>query len=416
MTRHTPPNVDHDPAPLRDRPPLGDPSTIDDAGLRAERRDRLFAAMSDHDLDVLVLARPAEVAFASGARQLWTAGSRPFGPASVAVAATGRVHLLSVSDFDVPPEIPHEDLYGLWWNPANLARDLASIPGLREAKRVGTTSSSPGFADLLASVAPDAREVDGSPALWEARTPKSPAEIDRITGATAIALDTLGALERGLSVGVTEAHLRAVWLSELATAGAPTPPTEAVARATGRGAVDDTAVFQRLDSTVALAEGELVALDPGAFFRGYEGGVGRTRVIGSSPSPQQADLAARVDEATEAVIERCVAGTTGVELVEAWETTGLAVPLMPLVTGVGLGMEPPVIGAALGHDSVLVDRCVLAVTGWAGSEGAGSVLRRDLVAVDGNDPRVLTAHVPTALDSMSTTVTTARPARSEGEP
>ena len=64
---------------------LADPTMVDDAGLRADRRRRLFAAMDDHDLDVLVLGRPAEIAFATGARQLWTAGSRPFGPGCVAV-------------------------------------------------------------------------------------------------------------------------------------------------------------------------------------------------------------------------------------------------------------------------------------------------------------------------------------------
>ena len=115
---------------------LADPSCVDDVALRADRRRRLFAAMGERDLDVLVLGRPAEVAFASGARQLWTAGSRPFGPACVAVRATGRTHLLSVSDHEVPPEVGHDDLFGLSWNPANIAASLGRIPGLREARRV----------------------------------------------------------------------------------------------------------------------------------------------------------------------------------------------------------------------------------------------------------------------------------------
>src|SRR4051812_666695 len=98
--------------------PIG--ARVDFARLRAARRARLLAAMADHDVDVLVLGRPASVAYASGARQLWTAGSRPFGPACVVVGETGRVHLLSVDDDGVPPEVGHEDLFGLSWNPANL--------------------------------------------------------------------------------------------------------------------------------------------------------------------------------------------------------------------------------------------------------------------------------------------------------
>src|SRR5690606_13251718 len=143
--------------------------------------------MARHDLDVVVLARPAEVAFAAGARQLWTAGSRPFGPQCVAVRATGRTHLLTYCDFDTPEPVTHDDLLGLWWNPANLARELAGIPGLADARRVGTTSSSPGFDRLLAAVAPGAEEVDAGPAVWEARLPKSPAEVDRIRSAIGIA-------------------------------------------------------------------------------------------------------------------------------------------------------------------------------------------------------------------------------------
>src|SRR5947209_2459116 len=111
---------------------------VDFARMRQERRARLLEAMAAHDLDVLVLGRPASVVYASGARQLWTAGARPFGPACVMVRETGRVHLLSVFDEGVPPEVTHDELFGLSWNPANLVASLARIPGLRSARRVGT--------------------------------------------------------------------------------------------------------------------------------------------------------------------------------------------------------------------------------------------------------------------------------------
>ena len=43
-----------------------------------ERRARCLAQMDEHGIDVLVLGREANVRFASGARRLWTAGTRPF--------------------------------------------------------------------------------------------------------------------------------------------------------------------------------------------------------------------------------------------------------------------------------------------------------------------------------------------------
>lgn len=378
-------------------PSRTDPSRVDDDELRADRRRRLFAAMADSDLDVLVLGRPADVAFASGARQLWTAGSRPFGPACVAVRATGHTHLLSVSDYDVPAEVSHDDLFGLSWNPANIAAALARIPGLRGATRVGTTSSSPGFPRLVAAVAPGADVVDGSVALWTARTPKSAAEVVRITAAVGIAEAALAAMVDALRPGVSERGLVAAYLEAIASLGAPTPPTEGVACATPtRGPV----ALRRIATDAPIEAGQLVVLDPGAFHRGYEGGVGRTRVAGTAASDRQRALAARCRTLLDAVLAACRAGASGADLVAAWTSCGEALPAAPLAHGVGLGVEPPIIGAGVGAAGVLAPGTVLAVTGWVGEDGVGGVLERDLVLVTDGNPQVLTAsgRVPAGKD------------------
>jgi len=364
-----------------------DPSCVDDEALRSDRRRRLFAAMGDADLDALVLGRPAEVAFASGARQLWTAGSRPFGPLCVAVRATGRVHLLSVSDFDVPPEVAHDDLYGLSWNPAHLAAALGAIPGLGAARRVGTTSSSPGFPRLLESIAPSAAVVDGRGALSEARGPKSAAEVERIVAACGLARAALAAMEAALRPGASERDLLAAYLGAIAAAGAPTPPSEGVACAT---ATEGPVALRRIAGSSPIEAGQLVVLDPGAFFRGYEGGLGRTRAVGGATSLPKAELAARCRAAVGAVIAACWPGTGGSDLLEAWTATGEALPREPLAVGVGLGLEPPVIGAGLGLGAVLAPGTVLAITGWVAEEGTGGVLQRDLVLVTEGEPRLLT--------------------------
>jgi Xaa-Pro aminopeptidase len=364
-----------------------DPSRVDDEALRADRRRRLFAAMGVAGLDALVLGRPAEVAFASGARQLWTAGTRPFGPACVAVRATGRVHLLSVSDSDVPPEVGHDDLYGLSWNPVNIAAALAAIPGLRDAARVGTTSSSPGFPRLLAAAAPAAEVVDGAPALRAARGPKSAAEVERIVAAVGIARAGLAAMDAALRPGVTERDLVAAYLEAIAAVGAPTPPTEGVACATPiRGPV----ALRRIAGPVPIVAGQLVALDPGGFWRGYEGGLGRTRVAGGVPSRRQAALAARCRAGVDAVLATCWPGATGADLLAAWGAGGAPPPPEPLAVGVGLGLEPPVVGAGVGAAAVLAPATVLAVTGWVAEEGVGGVLVRDMVLVTDGEPEVLT--------------------------
>jgi Xaa-Pro dipeptidase len=363
---------------------LADPTCVDDADLRADRRRRLFAAMDDAGLDALVLGRPAEVTFATGARQLWTAGSRPFGPACVAVRATGRTHLMSTWDAEVPPEVGHDDLYGLTWNPALLAASLAAIPGLADAARVGTTSSSPGFPRLLAAAAPRAEVVDGGPALWAARGPKSEAEVERIAAACRLAAGGRDAMVAALRPGASERDLVAAHLAAIAERGAPAPPTEGVACATLAGP------RRRLASAEPIEAGRLVALDPGAFFRGYEGGLGRTVVCGGAPSPAQAAVVARAGAALAGVVAACQAGATGADLVAAWAASGEPLPAEPLATGVGLGLEPPVVGAGMGADVVLARDTVLAVSAWVAEDGTGGALRRDLVLVTADDPRVLT--------------------------
>jgi Xaa-Pro aminopeptidase len=344
-------------------PPLADadPSCVDDPDLRDDRRARLLAAMAAHRLDVLVLGRPAEVTFASGARLLWTAGSRPFGPACVVVRETGHAHLLTVSDFDVPEEVAHDDLLGLHWNPSDLAATLGAVPGMRSARRVGTTSSSPGFGRLLAALAPDAEQVDGTAAMWEARTPKSDAEVERIAAAVALARRSLAGLVEAATSGAGPQELRALHLEALALAGAPTAPTE----------------------RVAWTGGGLVALDPGAFVRGYEGGLGRTVVVDAVGST--GERVARVDAAVASVVAACRPGATGADLVAAWEAGGEPVPAGPLVLGTGLGVEPPYVSATIGLGEVLAPRTVVSVQGQV--DGAH---RRDLVLVDVDGPTLLT--------------------------
>jgi Xaa-Pro aminopeptidase len=345
-----------------------DGSGVDFASLRAARRQRLLDAMRDASLDVLVLGRPANVTYASGARLLWTAGSRPFGPGAVVVAATGRTHLMQTWDEGVPPDlVGHDELYGLRWNPANLLASLAAIPGLADARRLGTDSLAPGFELLVGALAPDAEIVDATPAIRSARGVKLPAEQTCIATATALAEAGLSAMIDALHPGITERQLLGVLLERLASLGVPTPPTE--------GVVSIGSPLRRIPTERAVATGDVVVLDPGAMFAGYEGGVGRTWVVGDA-TDRHRGAAARTAAVLAAVVGACRAGATGAQLVAAWRSTGEALPPFPIAHGVGLGMEEPVIGDGIGEAEVLVADSVLSVTAWVDGH-----LERDLVLV-----------------------------------
>jgi Xaa-Pro dipeptidase len=369
---------------------LPDGRRVDFARLRRERRQRLLEAMAALEVDVLALGRPANVAFTSGARQLWTSGTRPFSPACLVVAATGRVHLLSTWDEGVPDEIPHGDLIGLSWNPAIAAARLRAVEGLAGAARVATDGWGATTEGLMSSLFPAAEVVDGGRVLRQARAAKSPDEMACLLTAAAAAESALTALAAALRPGVSERELVGVYAGHIASLGLPCPPSEGVAWVTS--GVDPIGRPRRWAADRRLEAGDLVALQPGAAYAGYEISVGRTRSVPGAPPPAgcaHAALAARA--ALDAVIGACRPGVTGAELLAVWDAQGGGELHEPLVWGLGLGVEAPVVGPGrLGRGAAVRAGAVLAVQAWTHHPDAGGVLEQDVVVVGPEGPAVLT--------------------------
>ena len=206
----------------------------DDRALRTGRRERALAQMDKHNLDVLVLGRQANVRYVSGTPQLWVAGTRPFGPTCVVVRESGAIHLLSTWDEGVPEDIPHENLYGISWNPMNTISVLKGIGGAAEAKRVGTDALSPGFAQLLPLAFPNAELVDGELAMRAARRIKTTEEVAALREAIRVAELGLAAAVAELRPGVSEKSLAGALLEAMAAGGVSTPSTQDAAWVTSR--------------------------------------------------------------------------------------------------------------------------------------------------------------------------------------
>jgi Xaa-Pro dipeptidase len=329
-----------------------------DASLRAARRGRVVAAMDAAGLDVLVLGRRDDVAYATGARALWTAGTRPFGPACVVVGATQATHLLSTWDAGVPPEIPFERLFGVTWNPAVMAEALRAVPGLPEARRVGVDAWSPGFARALPRLAPGATLVPADDVVRSARTVKLPAEVERISAAVAVSRSGLEAAADVVAAGGGAAAARAAALTALAEHGGLIP-TSGVAVAP------------------VAADDPRWRVDIGVLVDAYEGGIGRT--VGADGLAMGDDGPAA--GAQRRILSACRAGATGADVARAASGAGAD---HWLVRGSGMGYEPPVVTADLGAGAALVAGMVLSVeAGVAGDH------RRDIVLVTDEDARVL---------------------------
>lgn len=364
---------------------LEDSCRVDFAALRAERRAKVFSGMESAGIDALILGGAGNVHYVCGARLLGRAGVLPFAPVCVVVRSTGRVHLLSTWDEGVPPEIEREDLYPLSWNPMNLMASVASIPGLREARRIGTDGLTATSGAMIALLASGAEVVDGGAVLEACRRVKTDAEITCLEVAAAISESALSALAAALGPGVSERELLGVYSEHVARLGAPVPPSESVCFVAS-GAV----ALQHVASDRVVGDGELVVLAPGALYAGYEAGLARTFVAGSGGGGSA--LGERCGAGMDALLGACRAGAVGADLYQAWEGVGLGPASVVLAHGLGLGAEPPMIGLGRGRDAVLEEGMVLSVQSWVTEEGVGGSLQRETVVIGASGPVVLTRY------------------------
>jgi Xaa-Pro dipeptidase len=359
----------------------------DDRPLRTGRRARALAQMEKHDLDVLVLGRQANVRYVSGAPQLWVAGTRPFGPACVVIRKTGAIHLLSTWDEGVPDDIPHENLYGIAWNPMNTISVLKGIDGAADAKRVGTDALSPGFAQLLPVAFPNAELVDGELAMRAARRIKTPEEVVSLREAIRVAEVGLAAAVAELRPGISEKTLAGVLLEAMAAGGVSTPSTQDAAWVTSR-----EHPWRRASDDGIVRAGDLVAFSAGVLDGGYTGEVGRTWPVGELNGA--GDLYRRWDALWDRLYEACQPGAPAIDLLAAYQAAGVELPPMPIARGLGLGFDPPVVSQhlpATAAEERLEAGMVLAVTGYVWQSGVGAVFGREAVLITPAGPEVLTS-------------------------
>jgi Xaa-Pro aminopeptidase len=361
----------------------------DERMLRSGRRQRALDQMAAHDLDVLVLGRQANVRYVTGAPQLWVAGTRPFGPTCVLVLETGAVHLLSTWDEGVPDDIPHENLYGISWNPMNTMSALRRIDGAATALRVGTDALSPVFAKLLPTAFPNAQLVDGELAMRAARRIKTAEEIAALRESVAVVESALAAAVSELRPGVSEQALAGVLLEASAAGGVSTPANQDVAWVTSR-----EHPWRRANGDGRIQDGDLVAFSAGVLAGGYVGEVGRTWPADKRHAPNgAAALYVRWESLWGKLMAACRPGAGAGELLAAYHAAGEAEPPMPVARGLGMGFDPPVVSKhlpATAADERLEPGMVLAVTGYVWEEGLGAVFGREAVLITADGSEVLT--------------------------
>ncbi len=316
--------------------------------LHLQRRARAVDALAAAGIDMLVSGRQDHINYITGAHQLWTAGTRPFGPVCTLNVATSEIFLLSTWDEGVPDDIDLDHLHGITWNGAIIYQRLAANPGMATAQRVGVDAWSPGMAGLISAVAPNAEIVSVDDILLQVRRTKMASEIDAIRAACAVAAV---AAEAALAHPGTDAQRLAAGVEAMALAGSSTPAAE------------------------PRVEGSVV--DFSCIRSHYEGGLGRT-AHGAPPADYP-----HAGRPHAALIAACAPGATGHDL------RRVAPDGDWLVRGSGMGFEPPVINARYGASEVLEEHMVLSV-----SAGTGEEYARDTVLVTESTPEILSSEEP----------------------
>lgn len=187
------------------------------------------------------------------------------------------------------------------------------------------------------------------------------------------------------------------FLGEMAALGVTTPALEPTFCATPRHGTDAAAPgLRRITSERPVEQGELVAVDAGALYAGYEGGVGRTWECtgpGGRGGGAGEALRDRWRSVMDAMVRRAEPGAPAAALRDAYADAGEPVAALPAAYGLGLGMEPPIVhgaGDAPLPGEALEPGMVLALQAYVWAEGAGGWFGRQAVLVGDAGPEVLT--------------------------
>jgi len=163
-----------------------------------------------------------------------------------------------------------------------------------------------------------------------ARRIKTAGEITCLDVASAIAESALSAMEAALQPGITERELLGIYHEQVATLGAPNPPSESVCFATPfHGPVR----FRHLASDRPVGDGELVVLAPGACMPDTSR-VGPHQG-GRASAPPGRRIWHRGVLGNRCAAGVCRPGNTGADLYRAWEDAGNPASPVPLAHGSG---------------------------------------------------------------------------------
>jgi Xaa-Pro aminopeptidase len=258
-----------------------------------------------------------------------------------------------------------------------------------EARRIGFDGLSPLFEGMLRQALPDAEFVGVEDTMRAIRRVKLPAEVTCLRTAAAVAESSMYAAISEIAPGVTEEHLRAVFMERMCELG-----TSQFAQQGTFTVIDPGEPLRWRTSERVLGPGDAVALAGGVLWAGYEGSLARTWCCGADPTAAQRDAYRRWRAVSDAVVDQCRSGSTGADLRDTFVRAGGGEPTMTIAYSVGIGHEGPIAGLGMTPEleraQVLEPDMVIAVRHFTGGADAGYFGEDMLLVTEGGPERLTT--------------------------
>lgn len=336
---------------------LGDTTLVTRlATLAGDRLARIRRKMEAEDCDLLVVASPENVLYATGYESMGATINRRYDYAAL-VTADAVLLVAPAADFapaidaGIAPDdvVPFGKFFFSGETPsAHTAIRHASFPDAFETAlrrvRAGKVLAEkaylhPGAIDLLVRNGGDIG--DATPWMFSVRATKLPFEIELLRYTTEI---TQKAIDEGISaarIGMTDKEVAAVVASQMSLGGGL--PRNVTVVGGERSALADAMSSER-----PLEAGDLLRFDVGCSYYGYKSDMARTAVVGV-PTPLQSQRYTALLEGLLVAIDRMKPGTATRDVfaagVKAVEDHGLS-PFRRQHIGHAIGMavyETPVI-------------------------------------------------------------------------
>ncbi|HSO95588.1 MAG TPA: M24 family metallopeptidase [Acidimicrobiia bacterium] len=377
--------------------PLTFDRPLDLGRMRRARHERLVAAMREHEVDVLVLLGQTNVGYATGARSPAADQSRALHRRAVAaVTADGAPpHLWTHTPDRVPTDLGLVVDAGL---------DLEAEDGATQFVRSlpsGRLAIDDATVPLWAALA-DREPQDSSGVITTAKIRKTEDELECLRRAQAINEAAIDDVVTELAPGVPPTELTGRFLRRITELGASSntvdPVWQVMPRSIAEGPYSATGdvVFPTVTTTRPLAAGDLLFVDTGISYEGYQSDYGHTWVVGWDLDAHHREHCRQWLDTLAALLEVTKPGATAHDLTRAAGTVyGRRPWLAHLYLAHGTGTdsaELPFVGTDLGAD---FDRSVTLAPGmvlvfepviW--EDGRGGFRAEQIVAVteDGYEP------------------------------